>query len=149
MVVVSRDALRRGRVDADELCTVPGFGDVPVEMPRRMLDQDAFLTGLLHDGAQVQAVERFGRRPSAAVKTALVAQAVLAHGDVVCDVEGCDRTDIEWDHSVPFADGGATTAASMSAKCRGHHRAKTIAENQARARRRTRTRLRRDSGPAP
>jgi hypothetical protein len=149
MVLVSRDALRRGRVEGDELCTVPGFGDVPVEVPRRMLDQDAFLTGLLHDGAQVQLVKRFGRRPSAAVKTALVAQAVLAHGNVVCDVEGCDRTDIEWDHIVPFADGGTTTAGSMTPKCRGHHRTKTIAENQARARTRTRTRTRRDSGPAP
>jgi hypothetical protein len=143
MVLVSRDALLRGRVDGEELCTVPGFGDVPLDVPRRLLDRDAFLTGLLHDGAQVQVVKRFGRRPSAAVKAALVVRAVLTHGHVVCDVDGCDRTDIEWDHTVPFADGGTTTAASMTPKCRGHHRAKTLAENQAR------TRTRGDSGPAP
>jgi hypothetical protein len=151
MVIVSRDALCRGHLAHDELCVIPGFGDVPIDVPRRLLDEDAFLTGLLHDGERVQLVRRFGRRPSTAVKAALVAQAVVAHGQVVCDVDGCDRTDIEWDHTLPFADGGPSSAANLTPMCRGHHRAKTVDENQARNRAR-RTIMRRrssDEGPAP
>ena len=50
ITVVSADALRRGWLEGDELCTIPGFGDVPLEVPRRMLDENAFLTGVLYDG---------------------------------------------------------------------------------------------------
>jgi hypothetical protein len=153
MVLVSYEALQRGHVEHGEVSVIPGFGDVPVEVPRRLLDEDAFLTGLLHDGERVQLVRRFGRRPPAAVRAALVAEAVLAHGQVVCDVEGCDRTDIEWDHTVPWAEGGATSPGNLTPKCRGHHRAKTLAENQTRAERRRATKVRRspsrDQGPAP
>jgi hypothetical protein len=154
MVLVSHDALRRGRVDHDEVCVIPGFGDVPVAVPRRLLEEDAFLTGLLHDGDHVQQVKRFGRRPSAAVRSALVAHATLAHGQVVCDEDGCDRTDIEWDHTLPWADGGPTDLDNLTPRCRGHHRAKTLAENRARGRTRSRSataKQRRTSneGPAP
>jgi hypothetical protein len=137
VTVVSADALRRGRLEGDELCTIPGFGDVPLEVPRRMLDDNAFLTAVLYDGERVQLVKRFGRYRSAAVRSALVAEAMLAHGQVVCSERGCDRTDIEWDHTVPVADGGANDVCNQQPLCRGHHRRKTIRENQARARRRT------------
>jgi hypothetical protein len=155
MVLVSYDALRRGDVDHNEVCMIPGFGDVPVAVPRRLLEEDAFLTGLLHDGDRVQQVKRFGRRPSAAVRSALVAQATLVHGQVVCEEDGCDRTDIEWDHTLPWADGGPTELDNLTPRCRGHHRAKTLAENKARARARSRaatakTKRRASSkGPAP
>jgi hypothetical protein len=153
MVLVSYEALRRGHVERDEVSVIPGFGDVPIEVSRRLLDQDAFLTGVLHDGERVQLVRRFGRRPSAAVRAALEAEAVLAHGQVVCDVDGCDRTDIEWDHTLPWADGGATSPANLTPKCRGHHRAKTLAENQSRAQGRRAGDVRRsppkNQGPAP
>jgi hypothetical protein len=153
MVLVSYEALRRGHVEGDEVSVIPGFGDVAVEVPRRLLDGGAFLTGLLHDGERVQLVRRFGRRPSAAVRVAVVAEAVLAHGQLVCDVDGCDRTDIEWDHTLPWADGGTSDASNLSPKCRGHHRAKTATENETRARRRRTTAVRRspvgDQGPAP
>jgi hypothetical protein len=151
MVLVSHDALRRGHLEHDELCVIPGFGDVPIDVPQRLLEADAFLTGVLHDGERVQLVRRFGRRPSAAVKAALVAQAVVAHGQVVCDVDNCDRTDIEWDHTLPFADGGPSSAANLAPMCRGHHRAKTVNENHTRSRNRRTAAIRRtsDGGPAP
>ena len=149
-VVVSYDALRRGCVEGDEVCVIPGVGDLPLEVPQRMLAGNAFLTGLLHDGERVVAVERFGRRPSAAVCDALVVEHVLAHGNVVCSVDGCDRTDIEWDHTVPWADGGSTSPDNLGPRCRGHHRAKTLAENRARAKKRRAAQIRRtDHGPAP
>ena len=97
-------------------------------------------------------MKRFGRFRSAAVRSALVAEAVLAHGQVVCSEDGCDRTDIEWDHTIPVADGGANDVNNQKPLCRGHHRRKTIRENQARARRRTsrvRARERSTGGPAP
>jgi hypothetical protein len=153
MVLVSYEALRRGHVEHDEVSVIPGFGDVPIEVSRRLLDEDAFLSGLFHDGERVQLVRRFGRRPSAAVRAALVTEAVLAHGRIVCDVDGCDRADIEWDHTVPWADGGASSPANLTPKCRGHHHAKTLAENQARAQGQRTTKSRRsppkNQGPAP
>src|SRR5262249_53778890 len=136
----------------DEVCVISSVGDVPIEVPRRMLAGDAFLTGLLHDGERVQVVKRFGRRPSAAVRSALVAEAVLANGHVVCHEDGCDRTDVEWDHNLPWADGGTTTPEGLQPLCRGHHRAKTVKENKARARRRRTEKVRRPDdrgGPAP
>jgi hypothetical protein len=154
-VVVSYEALRRGRVEGDEVCVIPGVGDLPLEVPARMLAANAFLTGLLHDGARVVAVTRYGRRPSAAVKDALVVDAVLAHGQVVCCEDGCDRTDIEWDHTLPYTDGGPTTTDNLEPRCRGHHRAKTTTENRDRARTRRTTPIRRppnrtdDRGPSP
>ena len=154
-VVVSYQALRRGHLQGDEVCVVPGFGDVPVEVPTRLLADNAFLTGLLHHGERVIAVKRYGRRPSAAVRDALVVEQVLAHGQVVCSIDGCDRTDIEWDHTIPYADGGPTTPANLAPRCRGHHRAKTTTENQTRAKQRRTKTLRRppnrtdDRGPPP
>ena len=125
VVHVSRDALLRGSVEGDELCTVEGVGDVPVDVARRVLD-DAFLKGVLVDGAEVQRVRHFGRRASAAVRTALRVQSVLRGGRVQCAASGCDRrAGIEWDHIEPHARGGPTEIANFQPLCRYHHREKT------------------------
>ena len=125
VVHVSRDALLRGSVEGDELCTVEGVGDIPVDVARRVLD-DAFLKGVLVDGTEVQRVRHFGRRASAAVRTALRVQSVLGGGRVQCAASGCDRrAGIEWDHIEPHARGGPTEIANFQPLCRYHHREKT------------------------
>ena len=144
VVVLSYEALRRGfaNPDADpdakesdakepdaeepdldktEFCEVPGFGAVPVSKAREML-ADAFLKGVVADGTRVTHVKHFGRHRPAEVDTALMVQSFLSHGGLRCSVEGCDRTvGLEWDHEVPFAGGGPTSAANLNALCRHHH----------------------------
>ena len=126
VVVVSREALLRGEVDraAGELCEVPGFGAVPVSVARDMLP-DAFLKGVVVDGTRVSHVKHFGRHRSAEVDTALLVRTLLQRGDVCCDVEGCGRRDIQWDHTRDFAKGGETSEANLRPLCRFHHREKT------------------------
>ena len=146
VVVVSYEALRRGFVDPDadpdpdadrnadpdadaeeadvdktEFCEVAGFGAVPVSKAREML-ADAFLKGVVVDGTRVTHVKHFGRHRPAEVDTALMVQSFLSHGGLRCSVEGCDRTvGLGWDHEVPFAGGGPTSAANLNALCRHHH----------------------------
>ena len=126
-IVVMADlaALRRGAVEGDEVCTIPGFGDVPVEVPRRLLDTGGFLTLLLRDGINVLAVHRVGRRIPAALRTALLVERFLTDGEVRCSVEGCDRTRVEWDHITAVADGGRTERVNLQPLCVTHHRQKS------------------------
>ena len=119
VVLVSREALMRGSVDSDsdEMCEVTGFGAVPVSVARQIMS-DAFLKGVVYDGTVVSHVEHFGRHRPAEVDTALLVQAVLTHGEVVCHVEQCDRTaGIQWDHKVPFARGGPTSSKNLHPMC--------------------------------
>ena len=48
--------------------------------------------------------------------------------DLTCRWPGCEvpATDCDIDHSIPFAQGGATHAANLNCKCRTHHLAKTF-----------------------
>ena len=126
VIHVSHDALRRGWVEGDEICTVEGVGDVPVEVARRLLDEDAFLKAVLVDGTDVKRVRHFGRRVSAAVRTALEVEAFLEHGGVCCSVPACDRrAGIEWDHIEPHARGGPTEMDNLWPLCGHHHDEKT------------------------
>ena len=48
--------------------------------------------------------------------------------DLTCRAPGCDRpaTDCDLDHTIPFADGGATHASNLKCLCRFHHLLKTF-----------------------
>ena len=48
--------------------------------------------------------------------------------DLTCRAPGCDRqaTDCDLDHTIPFADGGATHASNIKCLCRFHHLLKTF-----------------------
>jgi hypothetical protein len=48
--------------------------------------------------------------------------------DLTCRAPGCDRhaTDCDLDHTVPYADGGATHASNLKLLCRFHHLLKTF-----------------------
>ena len=119
VVVVSRQSLLRGDVDSEagELCEVPGFGAVPVSVAKEML-ANCFLKGVLVDGKKILTVKHFGRHRPAELDTALLARSVLGHGQVICEVEGCDHTArIQWDHAQPFARGGPTSEDNLKPMC--------------------------------
>ena len=115
--MVDLAAWRRGAVEGDEICTIAGFGDVPVEAPRRLLGEGGFLTLVLREGTRVHAVHRVGRRIPAALRSALVAEAVLADGEIRCAAPGCDRARVERDHVTPVAEGGATEMTNLQPLC--------------------------------
>ncbi|GAB1814111.1 HNH endonuclease signature motif containing protein [Mycobacterium sp. MUNTM1] len=48
--------------------------------------------------------------------------------DLTCRAPGCDRaaTECDVDHTIPYADGGATHASNLKALCRLHHLMKTF-----------------------
>ena len=128
LLMVDLAAWRRGAVEGDEICTIAGFGDVPVEVPRRLLDEGGFLTLVLREGTRVHAVHRVGRRIPAALRSALVAEAVLADGEIRCATPGCDRTRVEWDHVTPVAESGLTEMTNLQPLCIAHHRIKSRAQ---------------------
>ena len=119
VVVVSRDSLLRGEVDrgAGELCEVPGFGAVPVSVPREKLS-DCFLKGVLVDGTKIVTVKHFGRHRPAELDTALLVRSVLMDGQVICIVEGCGQTArVQWDHVLPHGRGGPTAEWNLNPMC--------------------------------
>lgn len=125
VVMVDLEALRRIRVKGEEVCVIPGFGPVPVEVPRRLLDGDSFLTAVVREGTRVHAVRRFGKRIPASLRPALLVEQVLSKGEVRCAIAGCDRTRVQWDHVEPIAHGGMTEMANLQPLCVAHHAQKT------------------------
>jgi hypothetical protein len=84
---------------------------------------DAFIKGVLVDGTEVRKVKHFGRRISAALRTALRTEAMLRSGEVRCSVPGCDRRQgLEWHHVRPHARGGPTSIDNLEPRCPHDHR---------------------------
>jgi hypothetical protein len=97
----------------------PAWGPSPVATAR-VLASDCFLKVLLTDGIDVTAVAHAGRTISAPLRTALDAR------DPTCVVKGCDvREGLEYDHVVPFAEGGPTSKENLVRQCEWHHYLKT------------------------
>jgi hypothetical protein len=118
-VRVDHQALVRGRVEAGEVCEIPGVGPIPVEVARR-LAVDSILSVLVTDGVDVTAVAHAGRSIPASVRRA------LEERDPVCAVPGCGLGEgLEIDHIEPFAQGGKTTLANLVRLCHWHHYLKT------------------------
>jgi hypothetical protein len=129
VVLVDLPALAHGNVEGDEVCLVPGYGDVPVGVARRLLDDNAFVIGVLRDGTNVLAVKGFGRRFPTAVRTALTVESVLRDGELRCAHPGCDRRIVTWDHVVGVAQGGASVKENGQPLCFEHNNDKGIRDN--------------------
>ncbi len=118
-VRVDYDALRRGSTKGGEVCEIPGVGPIPVSVARS-LAEDAFLSVLVHRGADITAVAHQGRTIPAKLRSALIER------DRSCVVPGCDVSDhLEIDHIVDFAAGGPTRLDNLCRLCRWHHYLKT------------------------
>jgi hypothetical protein len=112
-------ALVRGHVEAGEVCEIRGIGPIPVATARAMAS-DCFLKVLLTDGTDIKAMAHAGRTIPAKLRTALEAR------DPTCVISGCDvRHGLEFDHIIPFAEGGPTTMDNLVRECSWHHYLKT------------------------
>jgi hypothetical protein len=117
---VDARALRRGHVEAGEVCEIPGVGPVAVSTVRGMLSE-AFVKLLVTDGVDVLTVCHVGRGVPAHVRSA------LEERDPTCVVPGCDvAMGLEIDHwQTAYAEGGPTTLANLARLCHFHHAMKT------------------------
>ena len=118
-VHVDQAAWERGHVEQGESCRIAGVGPVSVQAARR-LAREGIVKAVLTDEADVRGVAHLGRTIPARLRTALEAR------DVTCVVPGCDeRDDLEIDHVVPYAEGGATRLDNLARLCGWHHALKT------------------------
>jgi Domain of unknown function (DUF222) len=111
-------ALRRGRVDGDEVCEIAGVGPVPVSVARDLLGE-AILKLIITDGVDVLNVTHLGRGPTAAQRAALL------WINPTCAVEGCNRSRIEWDRREDWATTRHTRLDELDPLCAFHHDLKT------------------------
>ena len=109
-------ALRRGSLDHDECCEIPGVGPVPLETARSLLG-DAILHLVITKGNDIATICSLGRTIRAPLETALVAR------DPTCVVPGCDvRDGLEIDHRIiPVVENGETALWNLARLCHHHH----------------------------
>ena len=118
-VIVDHAALTRGEVADGETCEIAGVGPVPVATAQA-LAADAFLSALISDGTDIQAVSHMGRKVTARQRTALIARGKR------CEVPGCDCTrGLQIDHTTDHAKGGPTKLDNLVWLCPHHHYLKT------------------------
>jgi len=118
-VRVDHSALIRGFARAGETCEIPGIGPIPVATVRA-LENDAYLSVIVTDGADIKAVCHSRRYIPARLRTALLER------DQHCVVPGCAvREHLQIDHNVDFAQKGPTRLDNLSRLCTWHHYLKT------------------------
>jgi hypothetical protein len=120
VVRVDASALRRGAVEGDEVCEIPGVGPVSVTTARSVLG-DGLLTLLVRDGVDVRTVTSTTRTIPRKLAIA------LAERDPTCVVPGCGATrNLEIDHwRLDFARHGPTQLDNLCRLCCIHHAMKT------------------------
>jgi hypothetical protein len=119
-VRVDAAALRRGFVDGDETCEIPGVGPIPIAVARDLLGDSVFHL-VVTDGTDVRAVTSAKRTIPASLRRALLER------DRTCAVPGCDAAEhLQTDHRWDFAKGGPTELANTCRLCAPHHRMKTF-----------------------
>jgi Domain of unknown function (DUF222) len=111
---VDLQALRRGRVDDDEVCEIHGVGPVPVSVAEGLPGQ-AVLELVITRGVDVLNVTHLGRGPTAAERIA------LAWASPGCTVQGCWRSRTENDHRQPWAESRHTRLDELDPLCHHHH----------------------------
>jgi hypothetical protein len=111
-------ALRRGRVEGEELCEIAGIGPVPVTVARDLLGE-AIVKLVITNGVDVANVTHLGRGPTTAQKIALM------WTTPTCTAEGCHRRRIEYDHRKPWSQTRHTRLDELDPLCDYHHDLKT------------------------
>jgi hypothetical protein len=109
-------ALRRGSLDGDERCELPGVGPVPVATARSLLG-DAILHLVITKGTDIASITYLGRTIRAPLERALIAR------DETCVVPGCDvRQGLQIDHRIiPVVENGPTAMWNLCRLCARHH----------------------------
>jgi hypothetical protein len=113
------EALRRGKVEGDEICEIAGLGPIPVTVARELLG-DAILKLVITKGVDVVNVTHLGRSPTIAQQVALWWQAPM------CTAEGCTRTwRLENDHELGWKETERTRVDELDPLCTHEHDLKT------------------------
>jgi len=120
VVRVDAGALRRGHLEAGEVCEIPGVGPVPVAVAHELLG-DAFYSVVVTEGVDVRCVTSTKRTIPTALRVALFER------DPVCVVPGCGVAHhLEIDHwQRDFAQDGPTCLENLARLCGPHHAMKT------------------------
>jgi hypothetical protein len=118
LVRVDHAALIRGQVEGEEVCDIPGVGQVPVSVVRNLLGHAA-LDLVLTKGKQVVNVTSFARAPNTAQRTALLWMGLE------CSRLGCPRMATEIDHRDDYARTGVTRLETLDGYCGHDHFLKT------------------------
>ncbi|MBA2608505.1 MAG: DUF222 domain-containing protein [Actinobacteria bacterium] len=114
-------ALRRGRVQGDEICDAPGSGELTVaEVEALMAENDCIIDALLTRGQDVLKIVRIDRYVPVALRKSL--QFMQAK----CVAPGCNRTfRLERDHLEGYAESKRTSFDNLNHLCPIHHELKT------------------------
>ena len=112
-------ALRRGTVEGDEVCDIPGLGPIPVSVARDLLG-DAILKLVITNGVDVMNVTHLGRSVTVAQQVALWWQSPA------CTDLHCTRTQrLENDHREDWVRTHHTRVDETDPVCDHHHDLKT------------------------
>jgi hypothetical protein len=113
-------ALRRGELEGDEVCEIPGVGPVPLATATNVLGE-SLLKVIIGDGVDVTSVCHRGRAVPAHIRSA------LEDRDEKCVVPGCDvAKGLEIDHyQIAFENDGPTELWNLARLCHWHHHLKT------------------------
>jgi HNH endonuclease len=118
-VVVDAAALARGHAEAGERCEIEGLGPVPVATAEALLS-DCSLVVATRNGRDVATITTPKRTIPADLRRALGLRYPT------CGVRGCGATrNLQVDHVVPVAQGGATSIHNLWLICPHHHFLKT------------------------
>ena len=117
---VDAAALRRGRLEGDEMCEIPGIGPVPLATAVKELG-NAILKVVISEGVDVTSITHAGRAIPAHIRTA------LEDRDEKCCVPGCDvERGLEIDHyQIGYEKDGPTELWNLCRLCHFHHQLKT------------------------
>lgn len=104
---------------SDQPALLEGVGPIDIETARRLCAEAPTMTRLLTHPFTETVLQMDARqyRPSAALKR------WLAITQVTCDFPGCGRKAkyCDLDHTTAWAEGGQTSAANLTHRCRKHH----------------------------
>jgi hypothetical protein len=117
VVLVSHGVAERGWTDVgdDEKCMIPGVGPISPQAAKEIA-QDAFLTGLFHDGKDLRNIKRWTRHIPADVLSALRLGEPPDFEGLACADCG-NRYRLEFDHIEPCASLGPTSYANLKPRC--------------------------------
>lgn len=118
-LIADEAAITRGHVVDGERCEVAGVGPIPVTMARAMLTGATVRTTTIA-GLELEGIDSGSRYLPADLRRWLDARYTS------CGVEGCDVDHgLEYDHVIPYAEGGRTTRDNLWRLCKYHHHLKT------------------------
>lgn len=119
VALVNLETLRRGSVEPDEVCEIPGVGPISATAARQLFG-DALLSIVIRDGVDIRTVVHCGRSANAAQRTAIF---VMQRGR--CLRPTCERRIAEYDHTDDWVRTRHTTLDELGGLCAHDHRLKT------------------------